>query len=260
MPPGNGVIDVGQLGHGLHRTRAGREHRRVRLAEHKQIAAAHRFLGETGLVLADELPAHHRNAPIAAAADDLGHLPAVAEEAQGRAELQLLLAFEPGKAGRARARQHALADAVAQLLLELVGIHGEEQHGDAGPSVGRLLLGERALDAGFRAAGDHRGGEAGHGARGDHRPFQRGRRDDDPRADHGKGLGKRLDNRDAFDFQLWHVSSSSRGSSRNGRDDEWHRRRRTRTGRRRNSGRRRRSHAFRSASRSRAPRDSSGPT
>ncbi len=60
------------------------------------------------------------------------------------------------------------------------------------------------LDAGLGAAGDHRGGEAGHGARGDQRPFERGRSDDDPRADHGEGLGESLDDGDAFDVQIGH--------------------------------------------------------
>ncbi len=206
MPPGNGVITPSTSSIALTRALAGGKHGGVRLAEHQQIAAADRLLGQAGGRLAEELAVHHRDAPESPAADQLRHLPAVAEESERGAELQLLLAFEPGEAGRARAGQHALADAVAELPLQLVGVHGEQQHGHAGAAVQRLVGRQRALDAGLGAAGDHRGGEAGHGAGGDQRPFERRRGDDDPRADHGEGLGEGLDDGDAFDLQIqtWH--------------------------------------------------------
>ncbi len=204
MPPGKGVITPSTSSIALHRALAGGEHRRVRLAEHEQIAAADRLLGQAGGRLAEELAVHHRDAPESPPRHQLRHLPAVAEESERGAELQLLLAFEPGEAGRTGAGQHALADAVAQLPLQLLGVHGEEQHGDAGAAVERLVGREHALDAGLRAAGDHRGGEAGHGAGGDQRPFERGRGDDDARADHRKGLGEGLDDGDAFDLQFGH--------------------------------------------------------
>ena len=204
MPPGKRRDHALDLVDRLDRAFAGGEHGRVRLAEHEQIAAADRLLGQAGRRLAKELAVHHRDAPESPPRDQLRHLPAVAEESERGAELQLLLAFEPGEAGRARARQHALADTIAQLPLQLVAVHGEQQHGHARAAIQRLVGRQRALDAGLGAAGDHRGGEAGHGAGGDQRPFERRRGDDDPRADHGKGLGEGLDDGDAFDLQFSH--------------------------------------------------------
>ena len=121
MPPGKGVITSGTSSIAFTARSQAASTAACELAEHQQIAAADRLLGQAGRLLADELAVHHRDAPEAPAADQLRHLPAVAEEAERGAELQLLLAFEPGEAGRARARQHALADAVAQLTLQLVG-------------------------------------------------------------------------------------------------------------------------------------------
>src|SRR5690242_9437867 len=174
------------------------------LAEHQQIAAADCLLGQTGLLLANELAVHHRDTPEPPSPDALRHLPAIAEESERGAELQTLLARKAGEAGGAWTRQHALADAIAELGLELVRVHGEEQHGDAGPPVERLVGRERPLDACLRAAGDHRSGEPCHGARGNQGPFEGGRSDDDPRADHGEGLGESLDDGDAFDAQISH--------------------------------------------------------
>ena len=196
--------DALDLADGLDRALARGEHGGMRFAEHEEIAAAHRLLGEAGGRLAQELAVHDRDAPEPPPAHHLRHLPAVAEEAQRRPELQLLLAIESGEAGRARARQHALTDPVAELALELVGVHGEEENGDAGTAVQRLVGGKRPLDAGFSPAGDHRSGEAGHGAGGDQGPFEGGRGDDDPRAHHGKGLGERLDDGNALELEMRH--------------------------------------------------------
>ncbi len=120
------------------------------------------------------------------------------------------LPSSPAKQAEPGLVEHALADAVAQLALELLGLHGEEQHGNAGAAVGRLLGLQLALDPGLGAAGNHRSGKARHGARGDERPFQGGRGDDDPRADHGKGLGEGLDDGDAFQLQVWHGTVAKR--------------------------------------------------
>src|SRR5262252_6989189 len=77
----------GDIVDGAHRALTGGEHCSVRFAEHEQIAAAHRLLGEARGRLAHELAIHHRDAPEAPAADSLRHLPAVAEEAERSAEL-----------------------------------------------------------------------------------------------------------------------------------------------------------------------------
>src|SRR6185295_6173787 len=109
------------------------------------------------LILAEEFAVHHRNAPIAPLADLLGDLEAVAEVAQLAAELQMLCRLEAGEAGRAHGGQHALSDAKLQLLLQLLGIDGEDQDGDAGPSVRGLAGREALLDPGLAAAGDDGG-------------------------------------------------------------------------------------------------------
>ena len=74
-----------------------------------------------------------------------------------------------------------MPDAVAHRLGERIARDGEEQHGDPGPAVRRLLGGELALDAGLDAAADHRGGEAGHAPAGVPRPAGVVRGDDEAR-------------------------------------------------------------------------------
>ena len=78
--------------HRFHR-RLGRSEGLFRgLAHDNEIAAADRFLGEIGGRFADELSVHHRHAPVPAGAEPLGDLPAVAEETNCIAELELVFA------------------------------------------------------------------------------------------------------------------------------------------------------------------------
>ena len=89
-------------------------------------------------------------------------------------------ASTPGVAGRARAGQHALADAVLELLRQRLGREAEQQHAHAGPPVRRLLRLQFAVDAGLGAAADDGGAEAGHGHRRLARPPHAVGGDDEP--------------------------------------------------------------------------------
>ena len=111
-------------------------------------------------LLDDELAVHHRHAPIAALAEALGGLEAVAEEARALAEPDPLLGVDAGVAGRAGARQHALADAVLELGRERIGREAEQQHAHARAPVGRLLGLQLAVDADLGAAADDGGAKA----------------------------------------------------------------------------------------------------
>src|SRR5208282_2751355 len=104
---------------------------------------------------------HHRHAPVPAGAEPLGDLPAVAEETDRRAELELVFARVDSRVTRrAWTGEHALADTVLQLSLQLGGRDREHEHAHARPSVRRFSRRQDALEAGLAAARDHRGCEA----------------------------------------------------------------------------------------------------
>src|SRR5262249_29831501 len=171
-------------------------HGRARGAEDEDVAAAD-GLGRADAVVAEKLAVHHRNAPVAALTQTLADLMAVAEIAERAAELQRRAVAQAREAGGAGAGEHALTDAVAQLLLQVLGGHAEDEDGDAGPAVGRLLGFQFALDAGLAAAGDDGGGEAGEALRGRGRPRQGIGRDQQARRRHAEGLGERILDGDA---------------------------------------------------------------
>src|SRR4029453_8083440 len=100
---------------------------------------AHAVLRRADLVVAEERAIHDRDPPTAPLAQPLADLMAVAEIAQRAAELQRRALAQAGEAGGAGAGQHALADAVAQLLLHGLRGHAEDEQGEAGTAVGRLV-------------------------------------------------------------------------------------------------------------------------
>jgi hypothetical protein len=170
----------------------------ARGAEDEDVAAADR-LGGADTVVAQELAVHHGDAPVAAPVQALADLMAVAEIAESTAQLQGRTVGEAREAGSAGAGQHALADAVAQLLLQVLRRHAEDEHGEAGAAVGSLFCRQGSLDAGLAAAGDDGGGEAREALRGRGRPFQGIGGDQDARGRHAEGLGERVLDRDAVD-------------------------------------------------------------
>src|SRR5262249_39840352 len=147
------------------------------------------------------------------AAEAFGDLPAVAEIAQGVAELERLARVEPGVAGGAGAGQDALADAALQLLLQLAGGHGEEEYAHAWTSVRRLPRQELAIAGGLAAAADHRCGKAGHCCDGVARRLRRIGRDDERGRAHGKSFRERVVDAHAVGRQDAHGTSSN-GSAR----------------------------------------------
>ena len=160
---------VGQRLHRGHR-RLGRRQCRIGVGRQQQQVAAAHALGDGGGFLGDEFAVHHRHTPVADAADHLAGLPAVAEETQVLAQRHRLAFADAGVHRRGGAGEHALTDALLDLLGEFLAAHREDQDRDARAAVGRLSGGDLALDAGLAAAGDHRGGEAGGGHRRMHRP------------------------------------------------------------------------------------------
>src|SRR5262249_45112868 len=115
--------------------------------------------------------------------------------------------------------EDALAHAIAQLLLQILARHAEDEYGNAGPPVRRLVRRERALDAGLAAAGDHRGGETRQARRRSLRPGQGIGRDDEPRRPQADGLGKGVVDGDVVDLHrarappAWRTSRPSFRSS-----------------------------------------------
>ena len=202
--------DVADRAHRLDRRLRRREGLRRARAHDDEIAAADRALGEIGSRFADELSVHHRHAPVAAGPEPLGDLPAVAEKADRRAELELVLArLESGVTGRARAGQHALPDAVLQLSLQLRGRDREHEHAHAWPSVQRLSRRHDPLEARLAAAPDHRGGEAGHRRRRLRGPARGRRRDDKGGRAHVESFGECVVDGDAVDGQRAHATASN---------------------------------------------------
>jgi hypothetical protein len=127
-----------------------------------------------------------------AAASHLARLPAVAEEAQLAADVDVVLRVEAVEARGRRARQHGLADALDEALAEALRVGGEQQGRDAGAPVGRLGGIEHALDPGLALASDDRRREAGERAPGVLGPRRRLGRDEDARAPHAERLGERV--------------------------------------------------------------------
>jgi hypothetical protein len=165
--------------------------------EDQEVAAANGVGCQSALVFDHELAVHCGYTPEAAVAELLGRLPAVAEEARAGREAERGRAVEAVVAGRARAREDALADAVAKLRHERIRREAEHQHAHAGPPVGRLVGRKRAIDTAFRAAADDGGAEARHHLGRNHRPLQAVRRDHESERAHSERLGERIVDRDA---------------------------------------------------------------
>ena len=192
MPPGNGVMHVRHGADGVDGALGHLQQSGAVVAEDEHVAATHGVGGDAGGLLDDELAVHDGHAPEALLAEALGRLEAVAEEARALAEADALFGFDAGVAGRAGARQHALADAVLELRPDRFRREAEQQHAHAGAPVRRLLGLQFAVDADLGAAADDRGAEAAHGDGRLARPAGRVGGDDDARAAHAEGLGERI--------------------------------------------------------------------
>src|SRR5881275_2050878 len=110
-------------------------------------------------LLHEELPLHDREAPVALAADHLACLEAVAEHPQRLPHRQPIGGGDVGQpveAGRRGTGEDRLAEPYDELLRQALLVHREEQHAHARAPVGRLLLGEPALDPRLALASDHR--------------------------------------------------------------------------------------------------------
>ena len=148
-PPGNGMMTSGTVADRVDRG-LGRGQRPARSsAEDQQVAAADRC-DDAGGLLDDELAVHHRHAPVALAAESLGDLAAVAEEAQVLAERRCACRLRrrrsrPSRGRSARTGRRGSSSCFAELLAR----EREQQHAHAGPAVGRLLGRQLALDAGL---------------------------------------------------------------------------------------------------------------
>src|ERR687886_1867331 len=117
-------------------------------AQDDDVAAGH-SLRDGEALLDQELPLHHRHAPVAASVEHLAGLVAVAEEAQLTADVDGVRSVEPVEAGRRRTGEHALADALHQPLGHPLAVIGEQQRAGPWAAVRRLGRIELALDAGL---------------------------------------------------------------------------------------------------------------
>src|SRR6185437_5371750 len=81
-------------------------------------------------------------------------------------------------------------DALAHAFAKRLARHCEEQECHARTAVGRLLGRQFALDPGFEATADHRGGKARRRDAGLARPRRTVGGDDEPRSPHLEGLGE----------------------------------------------------------------------
>ena len=200
MPPGNGMIapttSLDRIDGGLR----GGKRVGARSGEQQKVAAAHGLLGHAGRRLAEKLAVHHRNPPEMPAAQLLGNLPAVAEIAQRRTELQLERPLEAGETGAAGRCQHALPDPVQQLLLQLVRADRKDHHAAARPTVGRRGWRQFDVDRRLAAAADDRSGEARHRDCRLPRPFPVRPGDDDRGRPHAEGFGEGVVDGYAVDF------------------------------------------------------------
>ncbi len=200
MPPGKRRDHVGHLADGSDRRFCRGQQAGAVAAEDEDVAAADRVGDDAGRLLDDELAVHDGNAPVAALAQPLGGLEAVAEEARALAEPDPLLGLDARVAGRAGARQHALADAVLELGRDRVGREAEQQHAHARAAVRRLLGLQLPVDADLGAAADDGGAEARHGDGGLARPAGRVGGDDDAGGAHAERLGEGIVDGDPVDL------------------------------------------------------------
>ena len=113
----------------------------------QEVAATDRLL-HTELLLHQKLAFHHRDAPIAAAVEELARLKAIAEMAQGPADDHLLGGLRQAvEAGRRGTRENRLADSVDEPAAEALGVEAKQQHAHARPAVRSFLGQEFGLDA-----------------------------------------------------------------------------------------------------------------
>ena len=104
MPPGKRHDRAGDLLDRRDGGLGGGQRLGAAVGEQQKVAAADGLLGHAGRRLAEELAVHDRNAPEMPAAELLGDLPAVAEIAQRRAELELRRLRRGRRSRRCRAR------------------------------------------------------------------------------------------------------------------------------------------------------------
>src|SRR6185437_12829733 len=106
-----------------------------------------------------------RDAPETPARDHLARLEAVAEVAQAASQRRGSLGTgEAVEARRGRAGHDALADALEDPLADALPVHRKQEHGDPGPTIGRVLRAEPTFDGRLALAADHRRGKARHRA------------------------------------------------------------------------------------------------
>src|SRR5262245_48306317 len=96
------------------------------------------------------------------ASEALRNLPAIPKIAQRVTELQPLLTFKPGVAGRTWTGEYTLPNAALQLLLQFARRNGKQQHAHAKPTIGRFLGAEFAVDPSLTPAADDRGRKPRH--------------------------------------------------------------------------------------------------
>ena len=181
------AVDRGDGGFG------GGQRRGRGLGQDQEIAAGHALLLEAEALLQQALAFHHGNAPVPLAVHHLARLQPVTERAQRAAGRQAVGCVRQSvEAAGGGTREDGLADTLGQALAESLGVHGEQQHGDAGTRVRCLVGPQFALDGRFDLAGDHgrrKAGELGGGRPG---PGVRGTGHDHARGPHAEGLGERV--------------------------------------------------------------------
>src|SRR5262249_41431123 len=98
---------------------------------------------------------------------------------------------------------------VLQLFLQFAGGNSEKQHAHARSAVWCLVRIERAIDSGFAAAADHRGGKSRHCYGGLMRPGRARGRDGQRGRPHPESFGEGVVDTDAVDDQLRHGMISN---------------------------------------------------
>ncbi len=163
------------------------------LGENQKIAAADRLL-DAEFLLDEELPVHHRDAPVSTPGERLARLILVAEVPQLPADVHAFGGLRQTVETRGgRAGQDRLPDSLDETVRQTVSVEAEQQHAHAGPPIGGCVRPQLRLDSRLDLASDHRRREPGHRLRARPSPARRGRRDHDPRRAHVERLGERID-------------------------------------------------------------------
>ena len=155
-----------------------------------------------------------------AAAELLGDLPAVAEIAQRRAELELVRPpASPAKQALPGRGQHALADAVLQLLLQLVGAHREDHaRGTPGRPSGVAAAGSSTSIAASQPQPITEVAKPVIEIAACRAHLRFGAGDDDRRRAHAEGFGEGVVDGDAVDASAaaWHLRERRLGAAMRG--------------------------------------------